>query len=125
MGTLASALDPSEASRRIVSVLGSQPVYVSGSSKARTVIIWDGCPEKGLYEAVLRDVDLYVGPDSHGLARLSGRTGQAGAVEFPHYCFLMTGAKELIYMVREKSKREAWGLRTFLPSKVGKEGVHT
>ena len=26
---------------------------------------------------------------------------------------------------REKSKREAWGLKTFLPSRAGKEGVNT
>jgi putative NIF3 family GTP cyclohydrolase 1 type 2 len=125
VGRLASALSPTEASRKIASVLGSQPVCVSGNVKARDVLVWDGDPEAGLYEALLRGIDLYVGPDSHGLAKIIANTREAGIVEFPHYCFLMTGAKELIYMVREKSKREAWGLRTFLPSKAGKEGVHT
>ena len=88
-------------------------------------MIWDGRPERGLYEALLRGVDLYVGPDSHGLAGLVGKTLDSGCVEFPLYCFLLMGAKELVYMVREKSKRESWGLRTFLPSKVGREGVGT
>jgi hypothetical protein len=125
MGRLALPLSSMEASRKIASVLGSRAVHVSGDSKARIAMIWDGDPERGLYEALLRDVDLYVGTDSHGLARLSGRTQRVGAVEFPQYCFVMAGAKELIYMVREKSKSESWGLRTFLPSKVGKEGAHT
>jgi hypothetical protein len=124
MGMLASPLASPEASRKIASVLGSRAVHVSGDSKARTAMVWDGSPQSGLYEAVLRNVDLYVGPDSHGLARLLSRTQRTGAVEFPQYCFLLAGAKELIYMVREKSKSEAWGLRTFLPSKVGKEGAH-
>lgn len=125
MGTLGSALAASEVSRRIASVLGSKPLYISSDSSCREVIIWDGDPEQGLYETLLRDVDLYVGPDSHGLAKLMGRGMRTAVVEFPRYCFLMAGAKELIYIVREKSKREAWGLRTFLPSKAGKEGVHT
>jgi hypothetical protein len=125
MGRLTSPLASMEASRKIASVLGSRAVHVSGESKARTAMIWDGDAGTGLYEALLRDVDLYVGPDSHGLAKLSGRTRRVGAVEFPRYCFVMAGAKELIYMVREKSKSESWGLRTFLPSKVGKEGAHT
>jgi hypothetical protein len=125
VGRLASTLSSAEASRKISSVLGSQPVYVSGDAKAQDVLIWDGNPEAGLYEALLKGVDLYVGPDSHGLAKILAGTREAGIVEFPHYCFLMTGAKELIYMVREKSKRESWGLRTFLPSKAGKEGVNT
>ena len=125
MGTLASPLGPQEASRKIASVLGSRAVHVSGEAEARTAMVWDGTPQSGLYEALLRDVELYVGPDSHGLSRLLKRTQLEGVVEFPHYCFLVAGAKELIYMVREKSKSEAWGLRTFLPSKVGKEGAHT
>ncbi len=124
IGTLASPLNPDEASRKIASVLGSQPAYVSGPSKAREVVIWDGKPGHGLYEALLRKADLYVGPDSHGLAKLAAGAMRTGIVEFPRYCFLLMGAKELVYMVREKSKREAWGLRTFLPSKAGREGVH-
>ncbi|MFH1313198.1 MAG: hypothetical protein ABIJ00_08215 [Candidatus Eisenbacteria bacterium] len=124
MGRLVSPLASMEASRKIASLLGSRAVHVSGESKARTAMIWDGDPETGLYEALMRDIELYVGPDSQGLARLLGRTQRAGAVEFPQYCFVMAGAKELIYMVREKSKSESWGLRTFLPSKVGKEGAH-
>jgi hypothetical protein len=125
VGRFASAVDPAEASRRIASVLGSKPIHVSGDKKAQTVMIWDGEPEQGLYEALLRNVDLYVGPDSQGLAALSGGLLASGCVEFPLYCFLLMGAKELVYMVREKSKREAWGLRTFLPSKVGREGAST
>jgi hypothetical protein len=80
-------------------------------------MVWDGDPDRGIYEALVRDVDLYVGPESGGLAKLVGAGLEAGVIEFPHYCFLMAGAKELIYMVRDKSKRESWGLRTFLPSK--------
>jgi len=118
IGTLASEVMVSEVSKRISSVLGSKPVYVSGDAQARSVIIWDGDPEKGLYEGLLRDVDLYVGPDSDGLARLSARGMRTGVIEFPCYCFQMAGAKELVYMVREKSKAQGWGLRTFLPSKV-------
>ncbi len=125
IGTLAGPIDVVEASRRIGSVLGSKPVYVSGDRKGGRVMIWDGEPERGLYEALLRSVDLYVGPDSHGLAGLADKALGSGCVEFPLYCFLLMGAKELVYMVREKSKRDAWGLRTFLPSKVGREGAGT
>jgi hypothetical protein len=124
IGSLPAPAGTRDAARKIASVLGSQPVYVSGDSKCMEIMIWDGRPEQGIYEALMRDIDLYVGPDSKGLSRLSGRVVHADVVEFPRYCFLMAGAKELVYMVREKSKREAWGLRTFLPSKVGKEGVH-
>jgi hypothetical protein len=125
MGRLSTPLGSTEASRKIASVLGSRAVHVSGDSKALSALVWDGDPGTGLYEAALRDVDLYVGPDSHGLAKLSDGTRRAGSVEFPGYCFVMAGAKELVYLVREKSKSESWGLRTFLPSKVGKEGAHT
>jgi hypothetical protein len=125
VGRLESTVTAGEASRKIASILGSQPVYVSGVADAQEMIVWDGNPGRGLYEALLRGVDLYVGPDSHGLAKILAGTREAGIVEFPRYCFLMSGAKELIYLIREKSKREGWGLRTFLPSKVGKEGVHT
>lgn len=123
IGTLTSPMDPSEASRRIGSILGSKPVHVSGETKAGRVLVWDGEPERGLYEALLRKVDLYIGPDSQGLTGLSRKALGSGCVEFPLYCFLLMGAKELVYMVREKSKREAWGLRTFLPSKAGREGA--
>jgi hypothetical protein len=122
-GVLAKPMGATEASRRIASTLGSQPVYLSRESQCSKAMIWDGDPDRGIYEALVRDVDLYVGPDSKGLVKLLGQGMQAGVIEFPHYCFLMAGAKELIYMVRDKSKRETWGLRTFLPSKVGKEGV--
>ena len=118
IGSLASPLDLSEVSKRLTAVLGSKPVYASGESKVRLVVIWDGDPERGLYEALLRDADMCVGPDSQGLAKLCGQGLRTAVVEFPHYCFLMAGAKELIYMAREKSKSQAWGLRTFLPSKV-------
>ena len=74
---------------------------------------------------MLRDVDLYIGPDSGGLARLLSPSWRTEVVEFPGYCFLMAGAKELVYMVRERAKLESWGLRTFLPSKAGTEGVRT
>jgi hypothetical protein len=122
-GVLARPMGATEASRRIASVLGSQPVYLSRESQCSKAMIWDGEPDRGIYEALVRDVDLYVGPDSKGLAKLLGDGMQAGVIEFPQYRFLMAGARELIYMVRDKSKREAWGLRTFLPSKVGREGV--
>ncbi len=119
-----AGIDIREASRKIASVLGSQPIYMSGQSRIENVIVWDGDPAQGLYEAVLRGVDLYVGTDSHGLARIVNEAFGFAVLEFPGYCFTLAGAKELIYMIREKSKREAWGLRTFLPSKVGKEGVN-
>jgi hypothetical protein len=122
-GVLARPMGATEASRRIASSLGSQPIYLSRESECSKAMIWDGDPGRGIYEALVRDVDLYVGPDSKGLAKLVGDGMQAGVIEFPQYCFLMAGAKELIYMVRDKSKRESWGLRTFLPSKVGREGV--
>jgi hypothetical protein len=125
VGRLAATITAAEASRKIASILGSQPVYVSGEAAGREMIVWDANPARGLYEALLRGIDLYVGPDSHGLAKILAGTREAGIIEFPRYCFLMSGAKELIYLIREKSKREGWGLRTFLPSKVGKEGVHT
>lgn len=124
MGQASSPLTSSEASRRIVSVLGSQPTYLSGNSECNSVIVWDGEPGRGLYEALLRDMDLCVGPDSRGLAKLLASGWRTEVVEFPRYCFVMAGAKELVHIVREKSKRESWGLRTFLPSKVGREGVH-
>jgi hypothetical protein len=122
-GVLARPMGATEASRRIASILGSQPVYLSRESQCSKAMIWDGDPDRGIYEALVRDVDLYVGPDSKGLAKLLGDGMQAGVIEFPHYRFLMAGARELIYMVRDKSKRETWGLRTFLPSKAGREGV--
>jgi hypothetical protein len=118
IGALGAGVTLSEVSKRISSVLGSKPVYVSSDAQAHSVMIWDGDPEKGLYEGLLRDADLYVGPDSNGLARLSARGMRTGVIEFPCYCFQMAGAKELVYMVREKSKVQGWGLRTFLPSKV-------
>ena len=123
IGTSAG-VDVREISRRVASVLGSQPVCLSGQPKGGRVMIWDGDPGEGLYEALLRSVDLYVGADSHGLGKLVSEAFEFAVMEFPTYTFTLTGAKELIYMVREKSKREAWGLRTFLPSKVGKEGVN-
>jgi hypothetical protein len=74
---------------------------------------------------MLADVELYIGPASGGLAKLMGSCWRTEVVEFPGYCFLMAGAKELVYMVRERAKLESWGLRTFLPSKAGTEGVRT
>ncbi len=115
--------DIREASRRMASVLGSQPIYLNGQPSGNCVMIWDGNPVEGLYEASLRNVDLYIGSDSGGLARLVSGAFDFAVIEFPAYCFTFTGARELIYLVRERSKHEAWGLRTFLPSKVGREGV--
>lgn len=106
-----------EASRKLVSLLGSRPAYLSGNSECSRVLIWDGKPRQGLNEAMLRNVDLYIGPGSGGLAKLLSSAWPTEVVEFPGYCFLMAGAKELVYMVRERSKLETWGLRTFLPSK--------
>jgi hypothetical protein len=123
IGKVHAPVGASEISRKVVSILGSQPVFVSGDGEAGLVMVWDSEPERGLHEAVLRNVDLYVGPDSRGLARLVSGGIKIQIVEFPHYCFIMTGAKELVYVVREKSKREGWGLRTFLPSKSGTEGA--
>jgi hypothetical protein len=117
IGALTRAALPAEVSRKIVSMLGSKPAYASGEDRVREVMIWDGEPGLGLYEAFLRKVELFVGPDSNGLARVSSGAIGCNVIEFPRYRFLMAGAKELVYMVREKSKREAWGLRTFLPSK--------
>jgi hypothetical protein len=124
-GILAKPVGASEASRRIASTLGSQPTYLSRESECSKVMIWDGDPDRGIYEALVRDVDLYVGADSKGLSKLLGDGLEAGVIEFPRDCFLMAGAKELVYMIRDKSKREMWGLRTFLPSKVGREGVNS
>jgi hypothetical protein len=120
-GVLRKPMGAAEAARRIASTLGSQPVYLSRESQCSKVMIWDGDADRGIYEALVRDVDLYVGADSSGLAKLVGDGMQAGIIEFPQDCFLMAGAKELVYLVRDKSKRETWGLRTFLPSKVGRE----
>jgi hypothetical protein len=114
-----------EASRKLVSLLGSRPAYLSGNSRCRSVLVWDGPPQHGLLEAMHGDVDLYVGPSSGGLAKLLRSSWRTEVVEFPGYCFLMAGAKELVYMVRERAKMESWGLRTFLPSKAGTEGVST
>ncbi len=125
VGRVDPLLASSEASRKLVSVLGSRPAYLSGNSECSRVLIWDGEPERGLNEAMLRDVDLYIGPDSGGLARLLRASWRTEVVEFPGYCFLIAGAKELVYMVRERAKLESWGLRTFLPSKAGREGVNT
>jgi len=118
-------LASSEASRKLVSVLGSRPAYLSGNSDCSRVMIWDGEPERGLNEAMLGNVDLYIGPDSGGLARLLISSWRTEVVEFPGYCYVLAGAKELVYMVRERAKLESWGLRTFLPSKAGREGMNT
>jgi hypothetical protein len=125
VGHVDPPLASAEASRKLVSVLGSRPAYISGNSRCRRLLVWDGEPQRGLSEAMLRDVDLYIGPGSEGLAKLLGRRWRTEVVEFPGYCFLMAGAKELVYMVRERAKLESWGLRTFLPSKAGREGVRT
>jgi hypothetical protein len=124
-GLAGSPVGSAETSRKIVSLLGSQPTYLSGDSRCTRIVVWDGDPERGLYEAMLLDADLYVGPDSGGLGRLVTSGLKTEVAEFPAYCFLLAGAKELVHMVREKSKRESWGLRTYLPSKVGREGVNT
>ncbi len=122
-GTLESPLAAQGASRRIASVLGSQPVLNLGREQAETVFIWDGDPGEGLYEASLSGVGLYVGPDSKGLGKVVARKSPVGIVEFPRYCFLLAGAKELVYVVRETSKREGWGVKTYLPTRAGGEGV--
>jgi hypothetical protein len=122
-GRLDGPMGVQAAGRRIASVLGSQPVFTSGREQYDRVIIWDGDPVEGLYEASVAGDGLYVGPDSKGLGRVMSRTSRAGIVEFPKYCFLLAGAKELVYMVRETSKRESWGVKTYLPTRTGGEGV--
>jgi len=123
MGDLGGALTPQAASRRAASVLRSQPVLSLGREAAESVLIWDGEPADGLHEASVSAVGLYVGPDSKGLARVMARASDVAVLEFPRYCFLLAGARELVYLVRETSKREGWGLRTYLPTRVGGEGV--
>ena len=125
VGRVDPPLGSGEASRKLVSLLGSRPAYLSGNSGCSRLLVWDGEPQRGLHEAMQGNVDLYVGPASGGLARLLSPRWRTEVVEFPGYCFLMAGAKELVYMVRERAKMESWGLRTFLPSKAGTEGVCT
>ena len=122
-GTLDAPVAAQGASRKIASVLGSQPLLSSGREQADSVLIWDGEPGEGLHEASLSGVGLYVGPDSKGLGKLMAHNSPVGIVEFPRYCFLLAGAKELVYMVRETSKREGWGVKTYLPTRSGGEGV--
>lgn len=122
-GTLSSPLAAQGASRRIASVLGSQPVLSLGKEQSESVLVWDGDPAEGLYEASLSTIGLYVGPDSKGLGKVAARDRGVGILEFPRYCFLLAGAKELVYMVRETSKREGWGVKTYLPTRAGGEGV--
>jgi hypothetical protein len=122
-GTLASPLAAQGASRKISSVLGSQPVLSLGREQSESVLIWDGDPAEGLYEALLGGAGLYVGPDSGGLGKVMTRRSSISILEFPNYCFLLAGAKELVYMVRETSKREGWGVKTYLPTRAGAEGV--
>ncbi len=122
-GALESPIGAQAASRRIASVLGSQPVLSLGREQAESVFIWDGDPGEGLYESSLSAVGLYVGPDSKGLGKVMARSSPVSIVEFPRYCFLLAGAKELVYMVRETSKREGWGVKTYLPTRAGAEGV--
>jgi hypothetical protein len=117
IGLLEKGQTPASVARRVVSILGSKPLHVSGENQCHRIMVWDGEPGIGLYQALVNHVDLYIGPDSQGLAALSARAIGSGMIEFPRYCFLMAGAKELVYLVREKSKRDTWGLRTFLPSK--------
>ena len=123
MGRLEGPLTVKEASRKISSVLGSQPLLSSGGDRAESVLVWDGDPGDGLYEAHLGGVGLYVGPDSKGLGKVMVRNSPLGVVEFPRYCFLLAGARELVYMVRETSKREGWGIKTYLPTRLGGEGA--
>jgi len=122
-GSLGGALTAQAASRRIASVLGSQPVLSLGKEQAGNVLIWDGEPSEGLYEASLASVGLYVGPDSKGLGKAMAWKSPLNILEFPRYCFLLAGARELVYMVRETSKREGWGVKTYLPTRAGGEGV--
>ena len=118
-GKLANPLTAQAASRRIASVLGSQPVLSEGRGESDSVMVWDGEPENGLYEAALGSVGLYVGPDSRGLGKMLAHSSSMNVVEFPRYCFLMAGAKELVYMVREACKRESYKIKTFLPTRAG------
>ena len=104
-------------------MLGSQPVLSLGKEQADSVFIWDGEPSEGLYEASLAGTGLYVGPDSKGLGKAMARKSSFNMLEFPRYCFLLAGARELVYMVRETSKREGWGVKTYLPTRAGGEGV--
>jgi hypothetical protein len=122
-GTMESPLATQGASRKISSVLGSQPVLSLGKEQSDRVLVWDGDPAEGLYEASMGGVGLYVGPDSKGLGKVMTRTSAMSILEFPRYCFMLAGAKELVYMVRETSKREGWGVKTYLPTRLGGEGV--
>jgi len=122
-GTLGSPIGVQGASRRIASVLGSQPALSLGREQCESVFIWDGDPGDGLYESSLSPTGLYVGPDSKGLGKVMARASAVSIVEFPKYCFLLAGARELVYMVRETSKREGWGVKTYLPTRAGGEGV--
>lgn len=122
-GRLRSPVAVQAASRKIASVLGSQPVLSSGREQYESVLIWDGAPSEGLYEFSVSEVGLYVGPDSRGLGKVLAHNSPVGIVEFPRYCFLLAGARELVYTVRETSKREGWGVKTYLPTRSGGEGV--
>jgi hypothetical protein len=122
-GRLGTPVAAQGASRKIASVLGSQPVLSSGREQYEGVLVWDGVPSEGLYELSVSGAGLYIGPDSRGLGKVMALTSPFGIVEFPRYCFLLAGAKELVYMVRETSKREGWGVKTYLPTRSGGEGV--
>jgi hypothetical protein len=123
VGCMPSPAGAQAASKRIASDLGSQPVLSQGREQSTDVMIWDGDPAEGLHEASLSGVGLYVGPDSKGLGRIVALRSPFSILEFPKYCFLLAGARELIYMVRETSKREGWGVKTYLPTRSGGEGV--
>ncbi|MGD8627957.1 MAG: hypothetical protein PVH52_02630, partial [bacterium] len=88
IGHVDPPLGSAEASRKLVSVLGSRPAYLSGDSRCSRLLVWDGEPQTGLHEAMLADVELYIGPASGGLAKLMGSCWRTEVVEFPGYCFL-------------------------------------
>lgn len=103
--------------RKVSAILKSRPIYTNGQSGGKNVMIWDGDPVEGLRQAIFRNVDIYVGKDSSGMARIVGNLFSGLILEFPSYCFAMAGARELVYTLRERSKQEDWGLRTFLPAR--------
>lgn len=116
-GILAKDADANLVARKISTILKSRPVLINGQTAGRRVMIWDGEPVEGLHEAILRNVDIYVGRDSSGMARVAGTLFSGLILEFPSDCFTMAGARELVYTLREGSKQQDWGLRTFLPAK--------
>lgn len=116
-GKLLQDADGNLIARKISAILKSRPVYTNGQPTGKTVMIWDGDPVEGLRESILRNIDTYIGRDSSAMSKIVGNLFSGLILEFPSYCFNMAGARELVYTLKERSKQENWGLRTFLPSK--------